>query len=253
MLTDTHCHLYYDDIKKNLKEILNRAKESGVNRFICPSTNMNDVYECLQIAKSHDQIFCSAGIHPHDAKDAPEDYIEKIYDLMNDKSMVAIGEIGLDYFRNISGQDIQKKCFKEQLFIAQKINKPVIIHNRNSDKDMIKVLLEFPDVIGVAHCFSSDLEMANKFLDIGYYISFSGNLTFKNSHLPMVAKELPLDRILVETDSPFLSPEPFRGKSNEPSRVRYVAEKLAEIYSISFEKIAEITSNNASKLFNLND
>jgi len=253
MLTDTHCHLYYDNIKTNLKEVINRAKESGVNRFICPSTNMNDVYECLQIAKSYDQVFCSAGIHPHDAKDVPENYIEKIYDLMNDKSMVAIGEIGLDYFRNISGKEIQKKCFKEQLFIAQKINKPVIIHNRNSDKDMIKVLLKFPDVIGVAHCFSSDLEMANKFLDIGYYISFSGNLTFKNSHLPMVAKELPLDRILIETDSPFLSPEPFRGRSNEPGRVRYVAEKLAEVHSIPFEKIAEITSNNASKLFNLND
>ncbi len=253
MLTDTHCHLYYDDIKTNLKDVLNRARESGVKRFICPSTNMIDVYECLQIASSYNNIFSSAGIHPHDAASVPVNYIKKIYDLMKNKSMVAIGEIGLDYYRNISGKEIQKKRFKEQLLIAQKIDKPVIIHNRNSDKDLMKILLKFPDLKGVAHCFSSDLEMANKFLDIGYYISFSGNLTFKNSHLPMIAKEIPLDKILIETDSPFLSPGPFRGKSNEPGRVRYVAEKLAQIHNISFERIAEITSNNASRLFNIND
>ena len=252
MLTDTHCHLYYDDIKTNLKEILNRAEQSGVNRFICPSTNMDDVYECLRIAKSNDQIFCSAGIHPHDTKNAPENYIEKIFNLMNDQSMVAIGEIGLDYFRNISDKEVQKKCFKEQLLIAQEIDKPVIIHNRDADEDMINILSDFPRVVGVAHCFSSDLETANKFLEIGYYISFSGNLTFKNSHLPAVAKELPLDRILVETDSPFLSPVPFRGKPNEPSRVRYVAEKLAKIHNVSFEKVAKITSENATKIFKIN-
>lgn len=212
---------------------------------------MEDVHKCIEIAENYDQVFCSSGIHPHDTKNAPQNYIEKIYSLMSNDKMIAIGEIGLDYFRNISDSNIQKKRLREQLKIALVIDKPVIIHNREADEDMINILNEFPEVSGVAHCFSSNLEVANKFLDLGYYISFSGNLTFKNSHLPNVAKELPLDRLLIETDSPFLSPVPFRGKPNEPARVCYVAEKLADIHNISFEEIAKITSENASKIFRL--
>ena len=251
MLTDTHCHLYFEDLKKDLQGVFDRANKLGVSRFICPATNMEDVHQCIEIAENYDQVFCSSGIHPHDTKDAPQNYIEKIYNLMSNVNMIAIGEIGLDYFRNISDSNIQKKILREQLKIALAIDKPVIIHNREADEDMINILTEFPEVSGVAHCFSSNLDMANQFLELGYYISFSGNLTFKNSHLPSVAKELPLDRLLVETDSPFLSPVPFRGKPNEPARVRYVAEKLAEIHNISLEEIANITSENASKIFRL--
>ena len=251
MLTDTHCHLFYEDLKKDLQGVFDRANKLGVNRFICAATNMEDVHQCIEIAENYDQVFCSSGIHPHDTKDAPQNYIERIYNLMSNDNMVAIGEIGLDYFRNISDSNIQKKRLREQLKIALAIDKPVIIHNREADEDMINILKEFPGVSGVAHCFSSNLDMANQFLELGYYISFSGNLTFKNSHLPIVAKELPLDRLLVETDSPFLSPVPFRGKPNEPARVRYVAEKLAEIHNISLEEIANITSENASKIFRL--
>lgn len=251
MLTDTHCHLYYKDLKRDLQGVFERANKRGVNRFICAATNMEDVHQCIEIAENYDQVFCSSGIHPHDTKDAPKNYIEKIYNLMSNDKMVAIGEIGLDYFRNISDSNIQKKRLREQLKIALEIDKPVIIHNREADEDMISILTEFPEVSGVAHCFSSNLDMANQFLELGYYISFSGNLTFKNSHLPSVAKELPLDRLLVETDSPFLSPVPFRGKPNEPARVRYVAEKLAEIHNIALEEIANITSENASKVFRL--
>ena len=251
MLTDTHCHLYYKDLKKDLQGVFDRANKLGVNRFICAATNMEDVHQCIEIAENYDQVFCSSGIHPHDTKDAPKNYIEKIYNLMSNDKMVAIGEIGLDYFRNISDSNIQKQRLREQLKIALEIDKPVIIHNREADKDMISILTEFPEVSGVAHCFSSNIDMANQFLELGYYISFSGNLTFKNSHLPSVAKELPLGRLLVETDSPFLSPVPFRGKPNEPARVRYVAEKLAEIHNITLEEIANITTENASKIFRL--
>lgn len=251
MLTDTHCHLFYEDLRKDLQGVLDRANKLGVNRFICAATNMEDVHQCIEIAENYDQVFCSSGIHPHDTKDAPQNYIERIYNLMSNDNMVAIGEIGLDYFRNISDSNIQKKRLREQLKIALAIDKPVIIHNREADEDMINILKDFPGVSGVAHCFSSNIDMANQFLELGYYISFSGNLTFKNSHLPIVAKELPLDRLLVETDSPFLSPVPFRGKPNEPARVRYVAEKLADIHKISFEEIANITSENASKIFRL--
>ena len=251
MLIDTHCHLFYDDLKNDLPGVLDRAHDLGVNRFICVATNMEDARECLLMGESHENIFASAGVHPHDAKDAPEDFVDQIYDLMTFDSMVAVGEMGLDYFRNISDPEIQKNVFRIQMSIAQSLKKPVIFHNRDADDDVIKILKEFPDVRGVAHCFSSNLETAKTFMGLGYFISFSGNLTFKNSHLPEVAKDLPLDRILVETDSPYLSPVPHRGKPNEPGRTRFVAEKLAEIHDVPMKIIAEKTSANATDLFGL--
>ena len=251
MLIDTHCHLFYDDLKNDLSGVLDRAYSLGVNQFICVATNMEDARECLLMGESHENIFASAGVHPHDAKDAPDDFVDQIYDLMTFDSMVAVGEMGLDYFRNISDPEIQKNVFRAQMGIAQDLKKPVIFHNRDADDDVIKILKEFPDVRGVAHCFSSNLETAKAFMELGYFISFSGNLTFKNSHLPGVAKDLPLDRIMVETDSPYLSPVPHRGKPNEPGRTRFVAEKLAEIHDVPLKIIAEKTSANASDLFGL--
>ena len=251
MLTDTHCHLYYDELKKNLSRVLDDAKKLGVNRFICVGTNVQESRECLKIANTHEKIYATAGIHPHDAKNPSKDYLDQICNLLKSDKMIAVGEIGLDYYRNISKREIQNRVFREQMELAQLINKPVIFHNRDADTDMLKVLLDFPDVTGVAHCFSSNLEIAKAFLDIGYYISFAGNLTYKNSHLPEVAKELPLDRILVETDSPYLSPVPYRGKPNEPGRTRFVAEKLADIHNVSLDVIAIKTSENATTLFNL--
>jgi len=251
MLIDTHCHLFYDDLKNDLPGVLDRAHDLGVNRFICVATNIEDARECLLIGESHENIFASAGVHPHDAKDAPEDFVDQIYDIMTFDSMVAVGEMGLDYFRNISDPEIQKNVFRAQMGIAQDLEKPVIFHNRDADNDVIKILKEFPAVRGVAHCFSSNLETAKSFMELGYFISFSGNLTFKNSHLPEVAKDLPLDRILVETDSPYLSPVPHRGKPNEPGRTRFVAEKLAEIHDVPLKVIAEKTTANAMDLFGL--
>ena len=251
MLTDTHCHLYYDSIKKDIQIVIARAKEQGVNRFICVGTNTIDSAESLKIAANFDSVYASAGVHPHDAKDAPGDYLKQIRNLLQFDKMVAVGEMGLDYFRNISPPDVQKKVFCEQMELAHQMNKPVIFHNRDADEDVIKILSEFPGVVGVAHCFSSDLKTAKVFLDMGFYISFSGNLTFKNSHLPEIAKEIPLDKVMIETDSPFLSPVPFRGKPNEPGRTRFVAEKLAEIHKLPLEKIAEKTSTNAATLFSL--
>jgi len=170
---------------------------------------------------------------------------------LDNEKIVAVGEMGLDYFRNISNSDTQKIVFKDQLKLAEETNKPIVFHNREADEDIINILSDFPNVIGVAHCFSSSYETAIKLIEMGFYISFSGNLTFKNSHLPEVAKKLPLDRLLVETDSPFLSPVPFRGKTNEPGRTRYVVEKLAEIFDSDIDQIASITTANAKNLFNL--
>jgi len=251
MLTDTHCHLYYQDLRNDIPAVLNRAAKLGVNRFICVGTDIQDSRKCLELANAHEKIYATAGVHPHDAKDTPKDYLDQICDLLKFDKMIAAGEMGLDYYRNISEPEIQNRVFREQMELAQSLRKPVIFHNRDADADVLKVLSDFPNVTGVAHCFSSNLETAKAFLDMGYYISFAGNLTFKNSHLPEVAKGLPLDRILVETDSPYLSPVPYRGKPNEPGRTRFVAEKLAEIHNVSLDVIAKKTSENATALFNL--
>lgn len=251
MLTDSHCHLFYDQIFRDIDNVLIRSKILGVSRFICVGTNINDSLLSLDIAEKFENVYCSAGIHPHDSQDVDKDYIQQIELIMNSKKMIAVGEIGLDYFRNISSKKNQIKVFNELLQLAEKINKPIIFHNRDADQDIIDILSSYPNVIGVSHCFSSTLSTAKKLLDMGYYISFSGNLTFKNSHLSKVAKYLPLDRLLVETDSPYLSPEPYRGKPNEPGRTRYVAEKLAEIHNISFESVAEQTTKNVNKLFSI--
>ena len=249
MLTDTHCHLFYSDLKKNIEGVIKRANDLGVTRFICVGTNLEDSAECLDLAKRFDSVFSTAGIHPHDAKDAPENYIEKLFELLANTKMAAVGEIGLDYFRNISEPEIQRTVFREQLELSASLNMPIVFHNREADEDTVRMLEKHGPGKGIAHCFSSTIETAERFMELGYHISFSGNLTFKNSHLPEVAKEIPLNRVLVETDSPYMSPEPFRGKPNEPGRTRYVAEKLADIHAVSLETIAEITSANAATLF----
>ena len=251
MIVDTHCHLYFEELNKDLDGVLSRANELGVNTFICVGTNLNDSYESLILAQKYKSIYATAGIHPHDSKDAGQNYLQKLRKLLDNEKIVAVGEIGLDYFRNISNADTQKIVFKAQLQLAEETSKPIVFHNREADEDIINILSDLPNVRGVAHCFSSSYETAIKLIEMGFYISFSGNLTFKNSHLPEVAKKLPLDRLLVETDSPFLSPVPFRGKTNEPGRARYVAEKLAEIFDSNIEQIASNTTTNAKKLFNL--
>ena len=250
MLIDTHCHLFFDELKEDLSSVLKRAADLGVTKFICVGTNIEDSKESYNLALNYENIFSTAGVHPHDTEEVAENYIDELYNLLKDKKVVAVGEIGLDYFKELSDISVQKKIFAEQLELAQKINKPIVFHNRDSDDDIINTLSEFPNVYGVAHCFSSTYDVAKKLIDMGFYISFSGNLTFKNSHLPDVAKRLPIDRLLVETDSPFLSPVPHRGKTNEPGRARFVADLLARLHNLSINEVAQITTTNAKAIFN---
>ena len=250
MLIDTHCHLFFDELKEDLSNVLKRAADLGVTKFICVGTNIEDSKESHNLALNYEKIFSTAGVHPHDAEEVAENYIDELYNLLKDKKVLAVGEIGLDYFKELSDIRVQKKIFAEQLELAQKINKPIVFHNRDSDDDIINTLSEFPNVYGVAHCFSSTYDVAKKLIDMGFYISFSGNLTFKNSHLPDVAKRLPIDRLLVETDSPFLSPAPHRGKTNEPGRARFVADLLARLHNLSINEVARITTTNAKAIFN---
>jgi TatD DNase family protein len=250
MLIDTHCHLFFDELKEDLSSVLKRAADLGVTKFICVGTNIEDSKESYNLALDYENIFSTAGVHPHDTEEVAENYIDELYNLLKNKKVVAVGEIGLDYFKELSDVNVQKKIFAEQLELAQKINKPIVFHNRDSDDDIINTLSEFPNVYGVAHCFSSTYDVAKKLIDMGFYISFSGNLTFKNSHLPDVAKRLPIDRLLVETDSPFLSPVPHRGKTNEPGRARFVADLLARLHNLSINEVAQITTTNAKAIFN---
>jgi len=251
MLIDSHCHLYLGSWSKNLDAVLARAEEQGVGKYICPGIDIESSWRSLSIAQNHKNVFAAAGIHPHDAKNSPIDYMDQLRDILTQPKIVALGEIGLDYYRNMSDAETQRIIFKKQLQLAKEMDLPVIIHNRNSDDDIIQILRQVKPVRGVAHCFSSDLTTAKILLDLGFYISFAGNLTYKNSNLSEVAKEIPLDRLLIETDAPYLSPIPYRGKENEPSRIKLIAEKLAECKGVPYKTIETATQNNAEQLFNL--
>ena len=251
MLVDTHCHLFFDELKNDIDGVLSRANELGVTKFICVGTDITGSIKSYKLAKKHKNIYSTAGIHPHDVEAVEGDYINELRNLLLNEKVVAVGEIGLDYYRNISKPFSQKIMFKEQIELAQNINKPIVFHNREADEDIINILSDFQGVEGVAHCFSSTYKTAMELIEMGFYISFSGNVTFKNSHLPEVAKEIPLNRILVETDSPYLAPMPFRGKNNEPSYIVHTVEKLSLIKNISKELVMNKTTSNFKKLFNI--
>lgn len=251
MLIDSHCHLYMGSWAKDLDIILECAKEHGVGKIVCPGIDIKSSLRSLAIAKNYQNVYAAAGIHPHDAENAANDFINQLQDILAQSKIVALGEIGLDYYRNISDTDTQRKVFKKQLQLAIEMDLPVIIHNRNADMDIINIIQQISHVRGVAHCFSSDLITAKILLKMGFYISFAGNLTYKNSDLTEIAKEIPLNRLLIETDAPFLSPMPYRSKENEPSRLKYIAEKLAECRGVSYETIKLATQKNTEKLFNI--
>jgi TatD DNase family protein len=251
MLIDSHCHLYMGSWSNNLDVLLARASENGVGKVICPGIDIESSWRSLSIAQKYKNVYAAAGIHPHDANNASSDYLDQLRDILTQQKIVALGEIGLDYYRNISDVESQRNVFKKQLQLAKELDLPVIIHNRNADDDIIHVIQEVSPIRGVAHCFSSDLTTAKILLDLGFYISFAGNLTYNNSGLPEVAKEIPLDRLMVETDAPFLCPEPYRGNENEPSHVKLIAEKLAEYKGVPYASIEAATQKNTEQIFNL--
>jgi TatD DNase family protein len=249
MLIDSHCHLYFDSLNADLQDVLERAQALGVGQFICVGIDLESSRKAVAIADQYTDVFATVGVHPHEASNVPKDFIRQLEVLLEHPKVIAIGETGLDYYRNLSEPVIQRSVFRSQLDLAYSNDVPVVIHNRNADREVIAVLKEAGIYKGVAHCFSSDLETAKAFLEIGLRISFAGNLTYKNNNLPMIAKKIPLKRILVETDSPFLSPVPFRGKPNEPWRIRYIVEKLAEIHGIDLDAMTKITRSNTENLF----
>ncbi len=252
MYIDSHCHINFPELHKKINNVLDNMKENKISHALCVSVTLDKVEEILNLTKQHSNIYASVGVHP-DYEDITEPDIDILFKYSQDKKVVAIGETGLDYFRLKGDLSWQRDRFRTHIRAAIKSRLPLIIHTRNAREDTINIMREedAKSATGVMHCFTESYEMARKAIDLGFYISFSGIITFKNANdLRDTVKKIPIENILIETDSPYLAPVPKRGKLNEPSNVIYVAEKIAELKNIPVEKVAEITTNNFFNLFN---
>ncbi|WP_134702852.1 TatD family hydrolase [Ammoniphilus sp. YIM 78166] len=252
MLFDTHAHLNAEQFNEDQEEVIRRAKENGVTRIVNIGFNRETIPTSVALAEKYDFIYTAVGWHPQDAKDMLEEDYDWLRELSKHEKVVAIGEIGLDYYWDTSPRDIQQVVFRRQIQLAKELKLPIVIHNRDAHQDVVDILREenAAEVGGIMHCFSGSLEMAKQCLDMNFYISFGGPVTFKNAKKPKeIAQEIPLDRLLIETDCPYLTPEPYRGKRNETGYVRYVAEAIAQLRGMSTEELAYHTMENAKRLF----
>lgn len=251
-LIDTHAHLYYDQMYNNLDTVLDEATENGVTKIICIGTDLNTSKQSVEIANKYDNVYAAVGIHPHDSKDVTKDYLKDLEALaLSSKKVVAVGEIGIDHYRNISPKEIQEKVMIEQMELAQSLSLPIIFHNRDADNDIIEILKQHSFSRAIAHCYSSDLSFAEQLIDLNVLLSFSGNVTFKNSINQSAIKNITLKDFVLETDCPFLAPQPFRGKPNEPKYVKDIALFISDLLDIEFEEIAIQTTNNAESFFKI--
>lgn len=251
MLVDSHCHLNFPDFVDDLPEVIERARQNGIETLVTINTKLTESLDVQRIAEQYPQIYCTVGVHPHDAQDyAGPDLKSRLIDLANHPKVIGIGETGLDYYYNHSPREPQISSFETHIEVAMELGLPVIIHTRQADEDTLKTLKKYPQCRGVFHCFSGSSALAHEALALGYYISFSGIITFKKSdELREIVKEVPMDRILVETDAPYLAPMPHRGKRNEPAFTRHTAQMVADIKGMTFEDVAKATTENFFHLF----
>jgi TatD DNase family protein len=242
------------DFKRDLEEVIQRAEASGVRYIFTVGTEKKDWKRTLEIVNSHPSIYAILGVHPHNVKEIDHQTYPTLRQLCRQEKVKAYGEIGLDFFRNLSPRDVQLKRFREQIGLAKELRLPIVVHDREAHHETLEVLKseKAEECGGIIHCFSGDYEMAKACMDMGFFISVSGNITYKNSEdYTETIKRIPLESLLIETDAPFLTPVPFRGKRNEPSYVRYTAQKVAEIKKVPFEKVAEVTTENALRVYRL--
>jgi len=245
-LTDSHCHLTMADADAALA----RAREQGVRGFVVPGTKLDDAAAAIAVAKKHDDVWAAVGFHPHEAKDCDDEAFAEIERLAKDERVVAIGEAGLDYHYMHSPRETQIAVLERHLDLAKRLDKPIIIHNRESTDDMVRMLSGEPR--GILHSYTESLDVAKTLIARGYYISFSGIVTFRSAQpLRDVAKALPRDRVLIETDTPYLAPVPFRGRDNEPAYVVKIAELLAALWGTTIEDVASVTTSNFERAFSV--
>ncbi|MGE5495781.1 MAG: TatD family hydrolase [Burkholderiales bacterium] len=251
-LFDTHTHLLDRKFDVDRQALIKTLPELRVVGIIECGTTVRDSKKAAALAESTDYIYSAAGVHPHEAKDAPNDFLIQIKALAEKEKVIAIGEIGLDYHYDFSPKEIQRRVFEQQLDLARKMDIPVIIHMREATEDMLAMLRQYPGLRGVMHCFSGSAETAEMILDMGLYISFTGSVTFNNSRKVVeAAGVVPLDKLMAETDCPYMSPEPVRGTRNNPVNVKYVLAKLAAIKGITLEEMCEANINNVKRLYNI--
>jgi TatD DNase family protein len=254
MFVDTHAHLFYDNFNDDIENVITRAKENQVDYIIIPSTDLNSAEKTLKLCDKFEMLYAAVGVHPHDTKDWNETIISKIEKLVKHPKVIAIGEVGLDYYYDFSPKENQIKAFKSQLELAVDLKLPVIIHNRDSDEDMLEIISSFcsTGLKAQFHCFNASLDDAIEYIKMNHFISFTGNITYKKSQdLIKILEAIDVNHLLLETDSPFMTPTPFRGKRNEPSYINYIAKKIAEIKKLTLEELAKITSLNAFRMFGI--
>ncbi|MCD6047957.1 MAG: deoxyribonuclease [Gammaproteobacteria bacterium] len=253
MLIDSHCHL--DRLEISAQDAIAAAREKGIGCFLCVCIDMDNYPQVLALAQQFQEVYASVGVHPTEIIDHEPDVAELVAKGQS-KKVIAVGETGLDFYRLEGSPDTQLQRFRNHIRAARELNKPLIVHTRQARAETIALLKEerAHDVGGVLHCFTEDWDMAVQAMDLGFYISFSGIVTFKNAvELQEIAKKIPLDRMLVETDAPYLAPVPFRGKSNQPAYVYYVAEYIAQLRGDSMETIVSQTTENFCRLFKVNN
>lgn len=255
MFIDTHVHLNADQYDDDLQEVIERALAAKVTKMVVIGFDRKTIERAMQLAETYDFIYAVIGWHPVDAIDCTEEVLQWIEQLATNPKVVGIGETGLDYYWDKSPKDVQEKWFRKQIQLAKKLNLPIVIHNRDATGDVVRILKEenAAAVGGVMHCFGGSVETARECIAMNFMISLGGPVTFKNARTPKeVAKEIPLEYLMIETDAPYLAPHPYRGKRNEPAYVTLVAEEIARQKDLPIEEVAEITTTNATNFFKLN-
>jgi TatD DNase family protein len=262
-LVDTHAHLDFAQFDGELHSVLQRASDAGVTRVVTVGFDLESSHKAVALAREHASLRACVGVHPHDAAGADNQVLEGLRGLAGEDGVVGIGEIGLDYYRDRSPRDVQRRVLREQLDLAAEAGKPVVIHDRDAHGDVMAILRDWAGAVssgerrihqplGVVHCFSGDEAVAEELFQLGFYVSVAGPVTYSNARrLQELVRRLPLDRLLVETDCPFLAPHPFRGKRNEPAHVRLVASKVAEVKNTSLDEVARKTTENAQDVFRM--
>ena len=250
---DTHAHYDSDSFDEDRENVIKELKENGVIGVLNCGSDLYGLRKSVELAKEFDMFYAAVGIHPENADEFNEDVVKEIKEFVKNEKVKAIGEIGLDYYwEENPPREVQKEDFRAQMKLADELNLPVVIHDRDAHKDTLEIMKEFPHVIGVVHCFSGSVEFAKECIKLGYYIGFTGVLTFKNAKkLVDVCREIPAERMLVETDCPFMAPVPFRGKRNKSDYIEYIIDKMSEIRGISGEEMNEVLLNNKKRLFKI--